>query len=37
MIADPEYDLSVIPFFEHVKENDYAALHRPDGYYERAF
>ena len=37
MVADPEYDLSVIPFFEQVRGNDYAALHNPDGYYERAF
>lgn len=33
--AEPEYDLSVIPFIDHVHGGDYAALHPKDGYYER--
>ena len=33
--ADPEYDLSVVPFFDRVLGGDYAALHPPGGYYER--
>ena len=32
---DPEYDLSVVPFFDKVNGNDYEALHPADGYYER--
>ena len=35
--ADPDYDLSVVPFFEHVKGNSYADYHNPDRYYEKAF
>jgi len=34
MYADPEYDLTVIPFFEKVKGNSYEALHVPGSYYE---
>jgi predicted amidohydrolase YtcJ len=33
--ADPEYDLSVVPFFDRVNGGDYAALHPRDGYYEQ--
>ena len=33
--TDPEYDLSVIPFVERVRDGSYAALHDPGGYYER--
>lgn len=33
--TDKEYDLSVIPFIERVKGDDYAALHAPNSYYER--
>ena len=32
--ADPEYDLTVIPFFDKVIGNSYAALHSPKGFYE---
>ncbi len=34
MNTDPEYDLTVIPFFEKVHGNSYQALHRPGSYYE---
>jgi predicted amidohydrolase YtcJ len=34
MNTDPEYDITVIPFFEKVQGNSYAALHRPGSYYE---
>jgi len=33
--ADPEYDLSVVPFFDRVLGGDAAALHPADGYYEK--
>jgi predicted amidohydrolase YtcJ len=33
---DPEYDMLVVPFFDRVIGNDYAALHPAGGYYERA-
>ncbi len=33
--TDPQYDLSVVPFFDRVTGGDYAALHPVDGYYER--
>jgi hypothetical protein len=33
--ADPEYDLSVIPFVDKVKDGACAATHNPAGYYER--
>ena len=32
--ADPEYDMTVIPFFDKVIGNSYAALHSPKGFYE---
>ena len=32
--ADPEYDLSVVPFFDRVFGGDEAALHPANGYYE---
>jgi predicted amidohydrolase YtcJ len=35
--AVPDYDISVIPFFEHVGGNTYADYHKPDFYYEKAF
>jgi predicted amidohydrolase YtcJ len=34
MNTDPDYDLTVIPFFEKVHGNSYQALHRPGSYYE---
>jgi predicted amidohydrolase YtcJ len=37
MITYPEYDLSVVPFFEHVDGSGYVALHDPRSYYERQF
>lgn len=33
--TDPEYDLSVVPFFDRVLGGDFAALHPAGGYYER--
>ncbi len=33
---DPDYDMLVVPFFDRVSGNDYAALHPAGGYYERA-
>ena len=33
--TDPEYDLSVVPFFDKVKGAEYGDLHPKDGYYER--
>jgi hypothetical protein len=33
---DPEYDMLVVPFFDQVHGNDYAALHTVNGYYESA-
>lgn len=33
---DPEYDMLVVPFFDRVTGNDYAALHPATGYYESA-
>ncbi|QUD88845.1 amidohydrolase [Phenylobacterium montanum] len=33
--TDPEYDLSVIPFVDRVKDGSYAALHDPANDYER--
>jgi predicted amidohydrolase YtcJ len=35
MYDDPEYDLSVVPFYDKVLGGDDAALHPADGYYER--
>ena len=32
MNTDPEYDITVIPFFEKVQGNSYAALHRAGSY-----
>jgi len=32
--AEPDYDLTVVPFFDRVIGNSYAALHPPGGYYE---
>ena len=37
MTAVPEYDISVVPFFEHVSGNGFVAFHKPDTYYERQF
>ena len=34
MITDPDYDITVIPFFQKVQGNSYAALHQPGSYYE---
>jgi predicted amidohydrolase YtcJ len=34
MNTDPDYDATVIPFFQTVKGNSYEALHAPDSYYE---
>jgi predicted amidohydrolase YtcJ len=33
--TDPEYDLSVVPFFDRISGGDYAALHPTNGYYEK--
>jgi hypothetical protein len=33
--ADPEYDLSVVPFVDHVLGGDNVALHPANGYYEQ--
>lgn len=33
--TDPEYDIMVVPFFDHVTGSSLAALHPADGYYER--
>ncbi len=33
--VNPEYDLSVIPFIDHVNGNSAAALHPANGYYEK--
>jgi hypothetical protein len=33
MDTDPDYDVTVIPFFEKVRGNSYAALHPTDSYY----
>ena len=33
--TDPEYDLSVIPFIDRVRDGSYAALHDPANSYER--
>ncbi|HLZ98992.1 MAG TPA: amidohydrolase family protein [Steroidobacteraceae bacterium] len=33
---DPEYDMLVVPFFDKVAGNGYAALHPANGYYEGA-
>ncbi len=33
--TDPEYDMSVIPFIDRVKDGSFAALHDPANYYMR--
>jgi predicted amidohydrolase YtcJ len=33
--TDPEYDLSVVPFFDRIQGGDAAALHPANGYYEK--
>ncbi len=33
---EPEYDMTVVPFFDKVTGNSYAALHPANGYYESA-
>jgi predicted amidohydrolase YtcJ len=33
---DPEYDMLVVPFFDHVAGNTYAALHPAGSYYDSA-
>ncbi|HEY2661094.1 MAG TPA: amidohydrolase family protein [Caulobacteraceae bacterium] len=35
--ADPNYDISIVPFFEHMSGNSWAAFHNPDSYYEKQF
>ena len=35
--AVPDYDISVVPFFERVSGNSFAAFHDPASYYEKAF
>jgi predicted amidohydrolase YtcJ len=35
--AIPEYDISVVPFIEHVSGNSFAAFHDPNSYYEKQF
>ncbi len=34
MNTDPDYDITVIPFFQKVSGNSHAALHPPGSYYE---
>lgn len=33
--TDKEYDLSVIPFLQRVRDDSFKSLHEPDSYYER--
>jgi predicted amidohydrolase YtcJ len=33
--TEPAYDMSVIPFIDHVKDGSYESLHNPSNYYER--
>ncbi len=33
--TDKEYDLSVVPFIQRVRDDSFNALHEPDSYYER--
>ena len=33
--TEPEYDMTVVPFIDHVTGNGYTALHPRNGYYER--
>ena len=33
--TDPQYDMTVVPFFDHVKGSSPDELHPADGYYER--
>ena len=33
--TDKEYDLSVIPFIQRVRDDSFTSLHKPDSYYER--
>lgn len=35
--AVPDYDISVVPFFERVSGNSFAAFHNRDSYYEQQF
>ena len=35
--ADPEYDITVVPFFTRMSGNSFAAFHDPNSYYERGF
>jgi predicted amidohydrolase YtcJ len=35
--ADPDYDLSVVPFFEPMSGRSHQAFHNPDSYYEKQF
>ncbi len=35
--ADPEYDITVVPFFTKMSGNSFAAFHDPNSYYERGF
>ena len=35
--ADPDYDLTVVPFLERIKGHSYADYHNPDLAYERQF
>jgi predicted amidohydrolase YtcJ len=32
--TEPAYDMSVIPFIDHVKDGSYESLHNPSNYYE---
>ena len=34
LYTDPDYDVTVIPFFQKVTGNTYEALHKPGSYYE---
>jgi predicted amidohydrolase YtcJ len=34
-VVDTDYDMTVVPFLQHVSGNAYASLHAPASYYER--
>ncbi len=35
--ADPDYDITVVPFLERISGRSHQAFHNPDSYYERQF
>ncbi len=36
-VADPDYDVTVVPFVERVSGRSHQGFHNPDSYYERQF